>query len=72
MPIIMLTAATDEATVRAAVALGIRAYMVKPVSPKQLSDRLSAVLGKREEADEAGPSSPLTKQGFRRTGLPEC
>ncbi len=63
-PIITLTAATDEATVRAAVALGIRGYVVKPVSPKQLSDRLSAVLGEQEEAEELGSGSNRVQSGL--------
>ena len=47
LPIIMLTAATDEATVRTAVGLGIGGYMVKPVSPKQLGERIDATLKKQ-------------------------
>ena len=60
IPIVMLTAATDEATVREAVALGIRGYVVKPVSPKQLKDRLSAVLQvpDEEKEDVVDPKAP--------------
>lgn len=58
IPIVMLTAATDEATVRTAVALGIRGYVVKPVTPKQLSDRLSAVLREPEDVDAVDPNTP--------------
>ncbi len=47
LPMIMLTAATDEATVRAACGLGVGGYLVKPVSPKQLSDRMTALLRPR-------------------------
>jgi len=42
--VIMLTAASDPETVRKAVALGIAGYVVKPVSPSRLAERLSAAL----------------------------
>jgi two-component system chemotaxis response regulator CheY len=66
IPIIMLTAATDEATVRAAVALGIRGYVVKPVSPKQLSDRLSAVLREQDEPGTVDPKAPRKSEADQR------
>jgi two-component system chemotaxis response regulator CheY len=44
-PVIMLTGDVNEATVRNAVKLGIRGYLAKPVSPKQLGARVAAVLG---------------------------
>ena len=47
LPMIMLTAATDEATVHAACGLGVGGYLVKPVSPKQLADRMTAILRPR-------------------------
>jgi two-component system chemotaxis response regulator CheY len=42
--VIMLTAASDPETVRAAVTLGVSSYLVKPVSLKRLEERLSAAL----------------------------
>jgi two-component system chemotaxis response regulator CheY len=42
--VIMLTAASDPETVRVAVTLGVAGYVVKPVSPARLAERLSAAL----------------------------
>jgi two-component system chemotaxis response regulator CheY len=42
--VIMLTGATDAETVRSAVTLGISSYLVKPVSPARLAERLTAAL----------------------------
>jgi len=42
-PVIMLTSVTQEDTVRGTKGLGVSGYLVKPVSPKQLSDRISAI-----------------------------
>lgn len=50
IPMIMLTAASDRHTVHAAVDLGVGGYLVKPVSPKQLADRISAVMRQRQAA----------------------
>jgi hypothetical protein len=44
----MLTAATDEDTVRHSGALGAFAYLVKPVSLTLLTERLNAALRKRD------------------------
>jgi two-component system chemotaxis response regulator CheY len=44
IPAVMLTVATDEETVRQARGLGISGYLVKPVSPAILADRVNAVL----------------------------
>jgi two-component system chemotaxis response regulator CheY len=43
-PVIMLTGATDEASVRAARGLGVGGYLVKPVSPGALAERVKQVL----------------------------
>lgn len=47
-PIIMLTAAADEETVRSSGALGAFAYLVKPISLTLLTDRLNAALRKAD------------------------
>ena len=46
-PVVMLTGHTDEATVRSVSGLGISSYVVKPVSPKALRDRMAATLAAR-------------------------
>lgn len=45
-PFIMLTGHAEKGKVAAAVELGISGYLVKPVSPKQLTDRLRVVLAR--------------------------
>ena len=44
LPIIMLTAHGQRARVNAALRLGINEFLVKPVSPKTLQDRLLSIL----------------------------
>ena len=45
LPVIMLTSVTEEGTVRDTKGLGVSGYLLKPVSPKQLSDRVKAIFG---------------------------
>jgi len=44
LPIIMLTAHAQRSRVNAALRLGINEFLVKPISPKTLQDRLLSVL----------------------------
>jgi CheY-like chemotaxis protein len=44
LPIIMLTAHAQRSRVNAALRLGINEFLVKPISPKSLQDRLLSVL----------------------------
>jgi two-component system, chemotaxis family, chemotaxis protein CheY len=44
LPFVMLTGHSEQAKVSAALKLGISGYLVKPVSPKQLAERLAVVL----------------------------
>jgi CheY-like chemotaxis protein len=46
LPIIMLTAHGQRARVMAALRMGINEFLVKPISPKALQDRLMAILMK--------------------------
>jgi len=43
LPVIMLTSVTQENTVRGTKGLGVSGYLVKPISPKQLTDRITAI-----------------------------
>jgi two-component system chemotaxis response regulator CheY len=43
VPFVMLTAHSEQTKVAAAAKLGISGYLVKPVSPKQLAERLRVV-----------------------------
>jgi CheY-like chemotaxis protein len=46
-PVIILTGRADEPTVIAASKLRINGYLIKPVSPKQVSDQLRQLFGSR-------------------------
>ena len=48
LAVLMLTAHTDEATVQHAAHLNIKGYLVKPVSPTQLGNRLHAIFRDRQ------------------------
>jgi DNA-binding response OmpR family regulator len=47
MPIILLTARTQEADVQRGFAVGADDYIRKPFSPQELSARVQAILGRR-------------------------
>ncbi len=53
-PVIMLTAHTDEKIVADALKLGISGYVVKPVSPRHLAERVNAALKPRAAQGEKG------------------
>jgi len=46
--VMMLTAHDDDATIRRAAGLDVKSYLVKPVSPAQLRDRLETVFRNRK------------------------
>lgn len=48
-PIIMLTANTAAANVKAAINAGVNAYMIKPFSAEQLTKRIQSVIGSPRE-----------------------
>jgi DNA-binding response OmpR family regulator len=47
LPCVMLTGATERATVLAARAAGAVAYLVKPIAPRDLEAKIRAVLAQR-------------------------
>lgn len=49
IPIIMITVDTKEKTVLEAKILGIREYLVKPISPLALKKRICSALGIKQE-----------------------
>jgi CheY-like chemotaxis protein len=49
-PVIILTGHAEAATVTAAAKLQVNGYLVKPISPKQLSDQLRNVHARRQTA----------------------
>ena len=46
LPVLVLTAREDEATILAAFAEGADDYVVKPFSPRELASRVAAVLAR--------------------------
>jgi CheY-like chemotaxis protein len=48
--VIMFTGDTKEATIRGAAQLRVDGYLVKPVSPKQLGDRLRTIFNPPQQA----------------------
>jgi two-component system, OmpR family, alkaline phosphatase synthesis response regulator PhoP len=55
VPIVMLTARTDEADRIVGLELGADDYVVKPFSPKELVARVRAVLRRTEAVRQGGP-----------------
>jgi DNA-binding response OmpR family regulator len=47
LPVILCSAMTDRATIEEALRLGLRYYIVKPINPKVLMDKVEAVLAER-------------------------
>jgi two-component system catabolic regulation response regulator CreB len=60
IPIIFLTARTDEIDRVVGLEIGADDYVVKPFSPRELSARVKAVLRRTKQPD----SSPSTSQAF--------
>jgi CheY-like chemotaxis protein len=44
LPVIVMTASSEEVTVRRCVALGVSAYLIKPIHPPTVALRLTALL----------------------------
>ena len=54
LPVVMVTGVSDAAEVQKAVKLGIADYIVKPLDPAQIGDRLAGVL----ESQGPRPTKP--------------
>jgi two-component system chemotaxis response regulator CheY len=48
IPVVLVTGHTDEQSVQDALRLRIAGYLVKPISPKQIGDRLHAIFRERQ------------------------
>ena len=48
LPFIMLTANSDQESVRTAVSLGVSGYLLKPFTPEVLLSRVTSLLSKRQ------------------------
>lgn len=55
----MITVHADIATVQDAGHLRINGYLVKPISPEQLGDRLRAIFREREDGSSPHDQSAL-------------
>ena len=56
LPVIMLTARSEEADVIAGIELGADDYITKPFSPRELVARVGAVLRRTERTEQPAPS----------------
>jgi two-component system chemotaxis response regulator CheY len=52
-PVVLLTGHAEQSMVVAAARLRIDGYLIKPISPKQLSDQLQKIFTKREDLKTA-------------------
>lgn len=64
LPVIVMSAAGDRATVTKLARLGISGYLLKPVQREELTRRIADVLARREES-EGRQACDSTKNGSR-------
>jgi DNA-binding response OmpR family regulator len=57
VPVIMITAKTDEQSIIRGLNMGADDYVTKPFSPRELTARISAILRRSRHAAESGPFS---------------
>ena len=79
MPVMLLTATRDEATVHYAAGLSCDGFLVKPINQTDLADRLSKVFTRRmalpykpphyRKIDVGPPDQPLVMPTTKTTGL---
>jgi len=60
VPIIMLTARSDDVDKIVGLELGAYDYLAKPFNPRELVARVKAVLRRADQPPRSGPSGPLT------------
>jgi DNA-binding response OmpR family regulator len=61
VPVLMLTARTDEADKIAGFAVGADDYLTKPFSPRELVARVRAIIRRMDRIREMPPSEPLER-----------
>lgn len=59
-PVIMLTASTEVSVVKSAIIKGVNDYLLKPVDPETLIQRLSKLLGSRAPAQSSQQTEEQT------------
>ncbi|MHA6287303.1 response regulator [Maricaulis sp. CAU 1757] len=65
-PVLMLTANADVETVRRCVEAGADSYLVKPVMPARLGERIRKVLDKRPDRQASEGAPPATEVSWTR------
>src|SRR5947209_8410147 len=60
VPIIMLTARSDDVDKIVGLELGADDYLTKPFNPRELVARIKAVLRRADAPPRSGPAGPLT------------
>ena len=64
IPVLMLTAKTEEADKVAGFAVGADDYLTKPFSLRELAVRVKAILRRADRALAVSPSEPVTRGGL--------
>jgi DNA-binding response OmpR family regulator len=64
VPVLMLTARTEEADKVAGFAVGADDYLTKPFSLRELAVRVRAILRRVEHIAAAGPAEPIARAGL--------
>jgi DNA-binding response OmpR family regulator len=65
LPVIMMTGMHDEKTVRRILSVGVTDYVLKPVRPTQLSDRVSRILTRQATVEQPPAVATASQPGFR-------
>jgi two-component system phosphate regulon response regulator PhoB len=68
-PVMMLTAMRDPATVSCLISAGAQHYMVKPIAPDKLIERVSLVLNRQKKMIMVVDDDPLIREIFRKKFL---
>ncbi len=68
VPVILLTARTEETDRVLGLELGADDYVVKPFSPRELAARVRTVLRRTTRAEPPAPSTPLSFDGLEIDG----
>src|SRR5437764_4745375 len=64
VPVLMLTARTEEADKVAGFAVGADDYLTKPFSLRELTVRVKAILRRKERMEASAVQGPLTRGGL--------
>src|SRR5205807_4208707 len=68
VPVLMLTARTEEADKVAGFAVGADDYLTKPFSLRELVVRINAILRRKERMEQGGAREPIVRDGLSIDG----